>query len=168
MPNASTAAAQAAATPQGGDQNPSAEGSGKTFTQEEVNAMLAREKREQQAKYRDYDKYKAAYDEAQKRADAEKSELQQATERAEKAEAEAAALKAKQERAGWVAAVSKETGVPEAALHGETEDEVRACADALKGYFDKPSAPVVQTGEPSADEDGTTGDPLRDLIINKI
>ena len=49
MPDASTAAAQAVATPQGGDQNPSAEGSGKTFTQEEVNAMLAKEKREGKA-----------------------------------------------------------------------------------------------------------------------
>ena len=43
------------------------------------------------------------------------------------------------------------------------EEEVRACADALKEYFAKPSAPKVNTGKPSTHEGGT-GDPLRDAI----
>lgn len=157
--------ASAGTTPaQGGTESQPAGGSQeKTFTQEEVNSLLAKEKRETQAKYPDYAKYKAAYEEAQKKADADKSDLEKAIEAKNNAEAELAALKADKERSGWVAAVSKETGVPEAALHGSTEEEVRACADALKEYFAKPSAPKVNTGKPSTHEGGT-GDPLRDAI----
>lgn len=157
--------ATAGITPvQGGTENQPAGGSQeKTFTQEEVNSMLAKERREMQAKYSDYTKYKEAYEEAQKKQEASKSELEKAIEAKTSAEAELAALKAENERAEWVAAVSKETGVPEAALHGSTEDEVRACADALKEYFAKPSAPKVETGKPSTHEGGT-GDPLRDAI----
>lgn len=54
------------ATPAGtsneGNQNPPAGDSGKTFTQEEVNSMLAKERRDTQAKYPDYDKYKQAFE----------------------------------------------------------------------------------------------------------
>lgn len=141
----------------------SAAASPRTFTQEEVNKLLAKERRDTQAKYPDYDKYKAAFDEAEKQAAASKSELELANERAEKAEKEAAALKAEKERAGWIAAAAKETGVPEAALHGNTEEEVKACAESLKEYFTDPAAPVVDSGKPSNDEGGT-GDPLRDAI----
>lgn len=148
-----------------GNQNPAAEDSGKTFTQEQVNNMLAKERRDTQAKYPDYDKYKQAYDEAQERENAAKSELERAIERANAAEAEANSLKAEKERAGWIATVSKETGVPAAALHGATEEEVRACAESLKEYFAKPVAPVVDTGKPSESGHETSGDPLRDALL---
>lgn len=157
--------ADAGTTPaKGGTEGEPAGGpQGRTFTQEEVNGLLAKERRDTQAKYADYAKYKEAYEAAQKERDAGKSELERAIEAKASAEAELAALKAERERAGWVAAASKETGVPEAALHGSTEEEVRACADALKEYFAKPSAPRVDTGKPST-ADGGTGDPLRDAI----
>ncbi len=157
--------ANAGSTPaEGGTENQPAGGSQeKTFTQEEVNSLLAKEKRDTQAKFPNYAKYKAAYEEVQKKADADKSELEKAIEAKTSAETELAALKAEKERAGWIAAISKKTGVPEAALHGATEEEVRACADALKEYFAKPSAPKVNTGKSSTHEGGT-GDPLRDAI----
>ena len=163
MPNQSTA--QAGTTPTGGDQNPAAGDSGKTFTQEEVNGLLAKQKRDVQAKYQDYDKYKAAYEEAQAKADADKSELQKALDAQAEAEARATALQAEKDQAAWIAAASKATGVPAAALHGSTEDEVNACAESLKEYFAKPAAPIVQTGNPSTDDKPSTGDPLRDAIF---
>lgn len=163
MPNDSTASA--GTTPIGGNQNPAAGDSGKTFTQEEVNGLLAKEKREMQAKYQDYDKYKAAYEEAQAKADADKSELQKALDAQAEAEARAAALQAEKDQAEWIAAASKATGVPAAAIHGSTEDEVNACAESLKEYFAKPAAPIVQTGNPSTEDNAGTGDPLRDAIF---
>ena len=142
MAQASTASA---GTQDGEKKNSGNEGE-RTFSQEEVNSMLAKERRETQAKYPHYDEYKQAYDEAQKKADADKSELQKATDRADAAEAELAKLKSEKERASWIAAISKETGVPEAALHGDTEEDVRACAESLKSYFEDPAAPTVKTG----------------------
>lgn len=163
MPNSSTA--QAGSTSNEGNQNPPAGDSGeKTFTQEEMNSLLAKQKREMQAKYKDFDVYKQAYEEQQQKADAEKSELQKALDAKAEAEAKANALQAEKDQAAWKTAASKATGVPIEALHGSTEDEVNACAESLKGYFTKPSAPLVNTGNPSGDETDTSGDPLRDLI----
>ncbi len=163
MPEPTTA--KAGTTPNGGDQNPSAEDSGKLHTQEEVNSLLAKQKREFQAKYQDYDKYKSAYEEAQAKADADKSELQKAQDALAAAEQKAAKLQAEKDQAAWIAAASKATGVPAAALHGSTEDEVNACAESLKEHFAKPAAPVVNTGKPSEGDSKTCGDPLRDAIF---
>lgn len=154
-----------AGTSEEGNQNPSAGDSGKSFTQEGVNKMMAEQKSELKAKYADHDKYKAAYEEAQQRAEAEKSDLEKETERANAAEARANALQAEKEQAAWKAAASKSTGVPIEALHGSSEEEINECAESLKGYFQKPAAPHVQTGTPSTDEGSATGDPLRDAIF---
>lgn len=93
-----------------------------------------------------------------------RSELENAQDRAQKAEAEVASLKAEKERSEWIAAASKETGVPAAALHGNTKEEIDECAEALKEYFKKDPAPVVDSGKPSEDNGGGSGDPLRDLF----
>lgn len=64
----------------------------KTFTQEEVNELMGRTRREERGKYADYDDLKAKaarYDEAQ---EAAKTELEKANERAAKAEDVAKAL----------------------------------------------------------------------------
>lgn len=93
-----------------------------------------------------------------------KRQLAESQEAAAKATAEADELKAKAERDGWIQEASKATGVPIEALHGSTKEEVDACAESLKGYFAKPSAPVVDTGNPSADEGVKSADPLRALF----
>ena len=154
--------ANGAGTLEEGNGNPAAEGS-RTFTQEEVNKLLAKERREAEAKYQGFDKYKKAYDEAEQRRQAEKSELEKAREAQAAAEAELGEMRAAQQRREWIAAASKATGVPAEALHGDTEEAVNACAESLRQYFAKPTAPVVDTGKPSS-EAGGTGDPLRDAI----
>ena len=82
----------------------------KTFTQEEVNELMGRTRREERGKYADYEDLKAKaakYDEAQ---EAAKTELERANERAAKAEAKA--LREAKHRADLAAKVSTDTGVP--------------------------------------------------------
>ncbi len=95
--------------------------------------------------------------------EADLSEAEKEKRRADELQAQLDERNAADERAGWVRDVSKSTGVPEAALHGSTLEEVESCAESLKDYFKDPAAPAVNTGKPS-DDGGSTGDPLRDMI----
>lgn len=140
--------ANAGNTPNGeGTQNPAAEGSGevKTFTQEQVNALVGNARTHERSKYPDYDKYKAAFEELEKIKDADKSELQKATERAEEAEAKLGALQAEKDKSTWAQEVSKATGIPADVLRGSTKEEMEAHAEALKPHFAKDAAPVVNS-----------------------
>lgn len=69
-------------------------GTGEVFTQEQVNSMLAEQKRELRSKYSDYEDLKAKSRRLDELEEANKTEQQKLTERAEKAEraAEAAQL----------------------------------------------------------------------------
>ena len=58
-----------------GSENPAAEGS-RTFTQEEVNSMLANERRSTEAKFKGYEDCKAKAEEYDKQQEASKSELE--------------------------------------------------------------------------------------------
>lgn len=64
----------------------------RTYTQSELEQAVKSAVSKETAKFADFEKCKAAYDEAQAKADADKSELQKALERAEAAEAERDAL----------------------------------------------------------------------------
>ena len=73
------------------------EGQNRTFTQDEVNAIVGKRVAEEKGKYSDYEDLKAKaakYDEAE---EASKSELQKATERANNLESELAALRKENE-----------------------------------------------------------------------
>ncbi len=84
--------------------------------------------------------------------EADLSEAEKEKRRADGLQAQLDERNAADERAGWVRDVSKATGVPEAALHGSTLEEVEACAENLKDYFKDQAAPVVDTGKPSSED----------------
>ena len=118
------------------------EGSEKTFTQAELDAAVENRLARERAKYSDYDTLKdkaAKFDQAQ---EAAKSELQKAQEQAndykiryEASEKARAVEKARSK-------VAAETGVPEALLVGENEEEFKAhAASLLKWRGDAPKAP---------------------------
>lgn len=91
-------------------------GGSRTFTQDEVNGMLANERRSTKAKFADYDELKAKaakYDEA---AEAGKSELQKAVDEAAKWKAQYDELKERNDRAEAVAKAAEEHGVDAAML----------------------------------------------------
>jgi hypothetical protein len=82
----------------------------------------------------------AAFEESQK------TEAQKLADRATAAEIERDALKAEKQVAGWKADVSKETGVPAAALAGSTLEEIQAHAETLKPLItqaQEPHAPLA-------------------------
>lgn len=158
--------AQAGTTPagEGANENPAMEGSQpRTFTQEEVNALVGKTRKEERAKFSGYEEYKAAADELRELKEKGKTELERAMERAEAAEAALAEREAAEAVAEAVREVAKATGVPEEALRGSTREEIEAHAEALKPFFAKDAAPSVNTGSPSTEGKGS-GDPLRDAI----
>lgn len=122
------------------------ESQNRTFTQEEVNAIVGKRLAEEKGKFADYEDLKAKaakYDEAE---EANKSELQKATERANALEAELNGMKKAEEVRTTREKVSKETGIPANLLTGTTEEECKAQADAIKAYATPSGYPKVKDG----------------------
>lgn len=118
----------------------------RTFTQDEVNAIVGKRLAEEKGKYADYDVLKAKadkYDEAQENA---KSELQKATEAAESYKTQLEALQKRDEVRSIREKVSSETGVPASLLTNDTEEECKAQADAILAFSKPASYPNVKDG----------------------
>lgn len=139
----------------------------KTFTQEQLNAILAEEKRKHSEKYGDYDDLKAKADRLDQQETESQTELQKAIARAEKAEQDLVQEKTdreKSEREALSATVAAEKGVPVKNISGATREELEASADELiswrgekkpKGAAYKPNAGTGESGsEPRAGASG--------------
>ena len=123
-----------------------AEGQTRTFTQEEVNAIVGKRVAEEKGKFADYEDLKAKaakYDEAE---EANKSELQKATERANNLEAELNGLKKAEEIRQMREKIASETGIPANLINGTTEDECKAQAEAIKAFATPSGYPKVKDG----------------------
>lgn len=106
----------------------------KTFTQAELDAIVADRLSRERAKYADFDilKDKAAkFDAAE---EANKTELQKATEAVTREKTRADDLQKQIDTMTARSKVSAETGVPVSLLTGTTEDECKAQAEALKKW----------------------------------
>lgn len=133
-------------------------GTPKTFTQEEVNELMGKVRREVTGKYADYDALKekaAAYDEAQEAAKTEgerdKEAIASALAEAKKATDALAQMQAERDHAQLVAKVSEETGVPASLIKGDDEEAMTASAKAIAAY-----AKTVSTEAPN-DKGGAAG-----------
>lgn len=138
-------------------------GEPKTFTQDEVNELMGKVRREVSGKYADYDelaKKASAYDEAQ---EAAKTELQKAQEATAKAKAEADALKAEKAHADLVAKVSAATGVPASLISGDDEEAMTASAQAIAEY-----AKTASTVAPTDKGGAAKKQPMSDDNIRKM
>lgn len=122
------------------------QGTEKTFTQSELNAIIADRISEVQQKYGDYDdlKVKAAkFDEAE---EASKSELQRITESRDALQAELdkmkrdAAVRAARDK------VAESKGVPAHLLTADTEEDCNAQADAILAFKSQQEYPKVKDG----------------------
>lgn len=130
----------------------------KTFTQDEVNELMGKVRRETREKFADYDdlaKKAKAYDEAQ---EAAKTELEKAQEAAAKAEKELESLRAEKARNDLAAKVSAATGVPAALITGSDEESMTASANAIAAFAKSATtaAPMDKGGaaksQPQSDE----------------
>jgi predicted nucleic acid-binding Zn-ribbon protein len=116
----------------------------KTFTQAELDAVVKDRLKREREKYSDYEDLKAKaakFDEAE---EANKTELQKATERAKALEDELNGLKEAEKLRTMRAEVAKETGIPANLLTGSTEDECKAQAEAIKAFAQPQGYPKVR------------------------
>lgn len=116
----------------------------RTFTQDEVNAIVGKRLAEEKGKYADYDVLKAKADKFDEAEEKNKTELEKATERANNLEAELTALKKADEVRTMRENVANETGIPVHLLTGATEDECKAQAEAIKAYAQPGGYPKVK------------------------
>lgn len=121
----------------GGGQH--AEGGGnsseaKTFTQDELNALIGDRLKKEREKFADYEELKKKASEFDKAEDAKKTELQKAQEALDTMTAERDRLLREKSVAEIRANVAKETGVPANLLTAETEEEAKAQAEAILAF----------------------------------
>lgn len=106
----------------------------KTFTQAELDSIIADRLTRERAKFADYDTLKdkaAKYDEAEQ---ANKTELQKATEKVTELQQELDGMKAAKALQEMRDKVAKETGIPSNLLTAGTEEDCKAQAEAIKAF----------------------------------
>ena len=118
----------------------------RTFTQDEVNAIVGKRLAEEKGKYADYDVLKAKADKYDEAEEAAKSELQKATEKAETYKAQLEELQKRDEVRSIREKVSAETGVPTNLLTSDTEEACKAQAEAILAFTKPTSYPSVKDG----------------------
>lgn len=114
----------------------------KTFTQEEVDAIVGDRLKRERAKYADYD----ALTEKAGKYDAEQTELQKIIEARDSLQAEVDSMKAAEALRIMREKVSQETGVPAHLLTGETEEDCKAQAEAINNFAKPKVYPAVKDG----------------------
>lgn len=133
----------------------------KTFTQDDVNRIVQTRITEVKSKYADYDDLKAKAMKFDEKEEAEKTELQKATERADALQTQLDQLTKSNKVRDLRMKVSKETGVPYDLLSGEDEESCKTQAEAILKFANPKGYPKVKDqGEPSH----VSGKKTRDLF----
>jgi hypothetical protein len=134
-----------------------------TFTQDDVNRIVAK----RVSKYADYEvlKEKAAkFDAAE---EANKSELQKATERADSLQKELEAMKSAEQLRSLREEVANSKGVPAGLLTGTTKEECESQAESLLNWAKPNSYPKVPDGgEPVGSVKKSTRDQFAEWMNN--
>ena len=118
----------------------------KTFTQAELDQIIADRLKRERDKYPDYDSLKekaARLDQIEEDA---KSELQKAQEKAEKLQAELSAMRHQEEVRSIRDKVAQTTGVPASLLTGDTEEACTEQAAGILSFKSSTGYPVVKDG----------------------
>lgn len=123
----------------------------KTFTQDQVNALLATEKRKFGEKYADYDALKEKATKFDDLEQSSKTELQKALDKAAGLESELTTFKQKEQTAVWAAEIVKDSDIPASVLRGSTREELEQHFEQLKALTPKPKRTPVPTGKPAGE-----------------
>lgn len=127
-----------------------AQPAGRTFTQAELDAIVADRLARERAKYPDYESIKAKaakYDAAE---EASKSELQKMTEQAAALRTELEGLKKAEKLRVLRETVAKAKGIPANLLTGDSEEACKAQADAILAFAQPGSYPQLRDGGETA------------------
>lgn len=89
-----------------------------------------------------------------------KSELQKAQEERDRLTKELETIKSEREHASLISRISQETGVPQELLHGETEDDILASANAINAYLEKTKPPYPKDKGGAANKKTMTRDEI--------
>ena len=129
----------------------------RTFTQTELDAIVRDRLQRERNKYADYEAYKEKAEKFDAAEEAQKTELQKATERATALETELNTLKRANEIRVIRDQVAKETGVPATLLTADTEEACKEQAEAIKAFAQPSSGyPVINdAGEVTKKMNGT-------------
>ena len=114
----------------------------KTFTQAEVDEIVKKRLSRVKAEPADYAELKEKAAKLDELEDANKTELQKATEQLEKLKAEVAKRDKLAELDKLKAQVSKDTGVPAELIAGNTEDEMSEWAKKIAEFAKRDTAPT--------------------------
>lgn len=127
----------------------------KTFTQDELNAIVSDRVKREREKHADYDELKEKAERLDKMEEASKSEIQKMTEKADRLQQELDAIKQAEKIREVRAKVAKETGIPENLLTGDTVENCTAQAEAIKA-FAKPAYPNIRDAGEAGGASGTS------------
>ena len=119
----------------------------KTFTQDELNAIVNDRLKREREKYVGFDTLKEKAERLDQLEEASKSEIQKMTEKADRLQAELDEIKRAEGIRQIRATVAKETGIPEHLLRGDTEADCRDQAEAIKAFATTtPAYPQIRDG----------------------
>lgn len=135
----------------------------KSFTQEQVNALLAETKRKEREKFADYDDVKAKAAQLDQIEQASKTETQKALDRAAELEKELSTYKTKEQVAAWAAEITKDSEIPASVLRGSTREELEQHFEQLKSLAPKPKRTSAPTGQPTGEPGSRSVAALRQL-----
>lgn len=139
----------------------------KTFTQDELNAIVSDRVKREREKHADYASLKEKADRLDQLEEASKSEIQKMTEKADRLQQELDQIKQAESIREMRSKVSKETGIPENLLTGSTEEECTAQAEAIKA-FAKPTYPAFRdAGEVGGTSGASTAQQFAEWFNNR-
>lgn len=118
----------------------------RVFTEAEVNKMMEARIGKERAKFADYDELKAKASKLDEIEEANKSELQKATERADALQSQLDSITKANEIRDIRNKVATDTGVPVNLLTADTEEECKAQAEGILSFAKPNGYPTVKDG----------------------
>lgn len=118
----------------------------RTFTQAELDEIVKNRVAKEKARFQDYEALKEKASKFDEIEEANKTELQKATEKAEALQNQIDAMTKAQTIREMHAKVAKDTGVPAELLHGESEEECMEQAYGILAYKNNAVYPSVKDG----------------------
>lgn len=116
----------------------------RTFTQTEVDTIVRERLQRERNKYADYEAYKEKAEKYDAAEEAQKTELQKATERAESLQRQVDEMTKANSVRLIRDKVAKETGVPANLLTGDTEEACKEQAEAILSFAQPSGYPAVK------------------------